>query len=113
MVPIDFDKPRQLRFDLAAVRDLEAAMGGRPLAAIIGDLSQVGVNAMVMALWAGLQHEDPSITQKWVEKRLQAYIERRKSLRAIARALNDALDETGLFRSEDEGNEQPEAAASA
>jgi len=113
VIPIDFDKPRHLHFDLAAVRDLEASLNGKPLASIINDLAQLGVNALVMALWAGLKHEDRALNPKLVERMLSAYIKQKKSLRLLGRALNDALDETGMFRNEDEeseGNEQTAAA---
>lgn len=110
MVDIEFDKPRRLHFDLAAVRDLEASLNGKPLASIINDLSLLGVNAIVLSLWAGLKHEDRTLNPKLVEKMLQAYIQQKKSLRVLGRALNDAIEETGMFRNEDEevteGNEQ-------
>lgn len=114
MIDIDFDKPRKLHFGLAEVRDLEAAMNGRPLAGIINDLSQLGVNAMVLALWAGLKHEDRTLNPKLVERMLEKYINQRKSLRVLGRALNDALEATGMFRSEaeeEQGNVTAEAAA--
>jgi hypothetical protein len=109
VVQIDFDKPRSLHFDLAAIRDLEAAMGGKPLASIVGDLASLGVTALVLALWAGLKHEDRTLNPKLVERQLSTYIKDKKSLRVLGRALNDAIEETGLFRNEDEvteGNEQ-------
>lgn len=83
-------------------------MGGKPLASIINDLASLGVTAMVLALWAGLKHEDRTLNPKLVERMLTRYIEQKKSLRSLGRALNDAIEETGLFRSEDEpeGNEQ-------
>lgn len=111
-VPIDFDKPRQLKYDLAAVRDLEAALDGKPLADVVNDLARMGVNALVLSLWAGLKHEDRTLNPKLVERMLSTYIEQKKSLRVLGRAVNDALDETGLFRTEDdedaEGNATPE-----
>lgn len=113
-VPIDFDKPRQLKFDLAAVRDLEATLGGKPLADIVNDLVRMGVNTLVVSLWAGLKHEDRTLNPKLVERMLSKYIEEKRSLRALGRAINDALDETGLFRNEGEedmeGNATPELA---
>jgi hypothetical protein len=64
----------------------------------------------VLALWAGLKHEDATLNPKLVERRLGTYIKEKKSLRVLGKALNDALDETGLFRNEDdavtEGNAQ-------
>jgi hypothetical protein len=108
-VPIDFDKPRQLKFDLAAVRDLEAALNGKPLADIVNDLSRLGVTALVLSLWAGLKHEDRTLNPKLVERMLTTYIAEKKSLRTLGQAINDALDETGLFNSDEdvEGNSQP------
>lgn len=118
MVQIDFDKPRLLHFDLAAVRDLEASLNGKPLAAIVLDITQLGVNALVLSLWAGLKHEDRTLNPKLVERILSGYINQKKSLRVLGRALNDALEETGMFRNEDEepteeqeGNVKPEAVA--
>ncbi len=111
-ITIDFDKPRELKFDLAAARDLEASLGGKPLADIVNDLSRLGVNALVLSLWAGLKHEDRTLNPKLVERMLTSYIAQKKSLRTLGRALSDALDEVGMWRNEDdesvEGNGTPE-----
>jgi hypothetical protein len=113
-VPIEFDKPRNLYYGLAEVRDLERVLDGKPVGSIITDLSLVGVNALVLALWAGLKHEDASLTTKLVERKLQTYIKDKKSLKVLGRAVRQALvDETGLFQTEEEapeGNEQTAAA---
>jgi len=98
MVTVEFDKPRQLHYDLAAIRDLEAQMDGEPLGVIVNRLAQLGVNALVLALWAGLKHEDRTITPHLVTVRLQTYLKAGKPLRALADAINDALEESGLFR---------------
>lgn len=105
MISIDFDKPRSLHFDLAAIRDLEAAMNGKPLASIVNDLASLGVTALVLALWAGLKHEDRTLNPKLVERMLERYIQDKKSLRTLGRALNDAIEATGMFRNEDEAPE--------
>jgi hypothetical protein len=107
-ITIDLDKPRELKFDLRAIKDLEANMNGQPLGAIVQQLAQIGVTAIVMALWAGLKHEDRSLTPSLVTKMLEQYIAEGKSLRTLGRALNDAIDETGLFTvdEEPEGNGQ-------
>jgi hypothetical protein len=111
VVNIDFDKPRLLLYDLAAIRDLEAAMGGEPLGNIVNRLSNLGVNALVLALWAGLKHEDRTITPHLVTKRLETYLKDGKPLRALADAINDGLEESGIFRTLDdevpEGNAPP------
>lgn len=87
-------------------------MSGQPIGLIVQQLGQLGVTALTMALWAGLKHEDRALSPGLVTKMLQTYIEDRKSLRRLGRALNDAIDETGLFRADDgtedgEGNEKP------
>lgn len=80
-------------------------MNGKPLASIVNDLASLGVTALVLALWAGLKHEDRTLNPKLVERYLSTYIKDKKSLRTLGRALNDAIEETGLFRSEDEVTE--------
>ena len=102
MIPIDFDKPRNLKFDLAAIKDLEANSNGQPLGAIVGQLAQLGITAMTTALWAGLKHEDRTLTPNLVTKMLERYINEKKSMRVLGRALNDAIEECGIFRNEDE-----------
>lgn len=111
MIPIDFDKPRHLKFDLPAIKDLEANMNGQPLGAIVGQLAQLGITAITMALWAGLKHEDRTLTPNLVTKMLERYLQEKKSLRALGRALNDAIEECGIFRNEDDdaGNGQTAA----
>lgn len=101
-VRIEFDKPRELKFDLRAIKDLEANMGGQPLGTVVQQLSQLGVTALTMALWAGLKHEDKALSPNLVTKYLERYIHDGKSLRVLGRAVNDAIEETGLFRMDDE-----------
>jgi hypothetical protein len=98
MTEIEFDKTRKLQYDLAAIRDLEAQMNGEPLGVIVGRLANLGVNALVLALWAGLKHEDRALSPKLVERRLEAYLKAGKPLRALADGINDALEESGLFK---------------
>jgi len=120
MIPVEFDKPRQLFFDLAAIRDLEAALGGQPLGTIVNQqLSNLGINATVNALWAGLKHEDRSLTPNLVTKRLETYLKNGGKLRTLADALSDALEESGIFRAasdepaeeDEEKNAKPERPA--
>src|SRR5262245_54723653 len=119
-IQIEFDKPRELKFNLAAIRDMEAALDGKPLAAIVGDITRLGINATVIALWAGLKHEDRALSVNLVTKMLETYIQKGgkaadgsvRSLRTLSGAVDRALEETGLFRNEDddEGNGQTEQA---
>lgn len=107
-VSLNFDKPRELKFDLRAIKDLEANMGGMPLGTIVQQLSQVGVTAITMALWAGLKHEDKGLSPSLITKMLEEYIKKGKRLRILGRALNEAIDETGLFKTDAEEEEDAE-----
>jgi hypothetical protein len=98
MVTIDFDRTRHLQFDLAAIRDLENAMGGEPLGVIVGRLANLGVNAIVLTLWAGLKHDDRGLSPKLVEKRLTTYLAAGGKLGTLADGINDALEASGLFK---------------
>jgi hypothetical protein len=109
VVHVEFDKPRQLFYDLAAIRDLEQAMAGKPLGTIVTDLSQLGVNALVLALWAGLKHEDRAVTPNLVTKRLETYLKNGGKLSILADAINDGLEESGLFRSPEDQEANPPA----
>jgi hypothetical protein len=115
-VPIDFDKPRKLRFDIPAVQELEHAMNGQPLGLILQHLSQMGVNAFVLSLYIGLKHEDKGLTPKLVTKMLERYIKGGGKLATLGKKIEEALLATGLFASDDdadtaEGNVPAESAA--
>lgn len=107
MTPITLDKPRNLLFDLLAVKDLESQMGGLPSGAIVRHLQQAGVNAIIAALWAGLKHEDSELTPAVVTQLLTRYVAEGRSLLPLARALNDALEASGVFRGPDEVTTPP------
>lgn len=110
MVKIDLDKPRNLKFDIRALKDLEAAMDGKPLMNIIRDVMNGGVTAIVTSMWAALKHEDATLNINLVTKMLQSYMDQGKNLRVLGRALGEAFKETGLLKTEEdeqpEGNEQ-------
>lgn len=111
-VTIEFDKTRTLKFDMAAVRDLEAALDGRPLGSVVGDIQRLSVTAITAALWAGLKHEDKSLNVNLVGKMLDRYLQNKGRVHVLGKAISDGLVETGIFNDgdDDEGNEQPEQA---
>ena len=102
MVQIELDKSRNLHFGLASIRDLERAMGGKPLAGILHDLSAVGIDALVIALYHGLKHEDSGLNQNLVLKMLDKHIANGESLQPIFRAVSTALDKSGVFRTSED-----------
>lgn len=109
MTPIQFDKRRNLAFDLLAIKELETQMGGVPVGTIVQHLQQAGVNAIIFALWAGLKHEEPTLTPANVTELLTRYVNEGKSLLPLARGISAALEASGVFR----GIDEPAAAAVA
>lgn len=113
MVQIELDKPRNLKFGLGALRDLERATG-KPLAQILMDLSSVGIDALSTALLHGLKHEDPTLNPSLVMRLLERHVESGESLQPLYRGVSQALEETGVFRtSEDVAEGKQKAAATA
>ncbi|MCW2279109.1 hypothetical protein [Heliophilum fasciatum] len=68
LVEIVLDKPRTLRYDLNALAEMEAKLG-----VSLQELDQLtmGVKQLRTFLWAGLIHEDPTLTEHevggWVD----------------------------------------------
>jgi hypothetical protein len=111
MVPIAFDKPRHLKFTLSAIKDMEANLGGQPLGAVMSLLGQVGITAITVALWAGLKHEDKTLTPSLVTKMLSDYIEKGGRTKPLIDALSAALDETHIFKTDDDEDREGNAPA--
>lgn len=108
---IVLDKPRRLRFDIPAVRDLESALG-QPLGLVWQQLGQMGINALIIALWAGLKHEDKALTQNLTAKLVERHIANGGRLKPIIAAVTEAFEASDVFRSmgDEEGNAQAEPA---
>lgn len=106
MVPIQFDKPRNLKFTLPALKELEANLGGQPLGAILQLLSQVGITAITVALWAGLKHEDKTLNPNLVTKMFAEYIANGGRTKPICDALSAAIDETGIFKTDSDDEDE-------
>src|SRR6188472_570023 len=108
-VRIEFGgKTRDLVFWIKQLRELETQLGSIPTGAVMNHLAQIGINAIVAALYVGLKEHDKSLTIALVEKMLDQYIRpasaggEGKRIKVLADALSEALDRTGLFRSADE-----------
>lgn len=113
MIPIELDKPRRLHFGVKDVKDLEAVMDGKPLLDVVRAVGNLGVTAIVATLWAGLKHEDPTLNISLTTKIFQKYLDERKSMQVLGKALVAALKDTGLLNNDEdvEGNEQTAAAS--
>lgn len=97
----EFEGGRRLRYDIAAIQDLENNTG-KPLASIIRDLQNVGIGTLITAIWVGLKHEEPSLNPNLVRKRLEKHIAAKKPLSPLFRAVSDAIEASGVFAGEDE-----------
>lgn len=110
-VKVDLDRERTLKFDIKAVRELEQRLG-KPLGLVLSDIQNMGIGTIETALYTGLQHEDKGLSLSLTQKLFKQYIDDRKPIRLLIRQLGDAMEETGLFRTEDdedaEGNAPPE-----
>lgn len=96
MVPVTIDKPRNLKFDLNTFCDLEQKTG-IPTGSLLKSVGDVSVTAIVYALWAGLKHEDLSLSPNLMMKMLETYIAEGKSIQELGAAISLAIMESGLF----------------
>lgn len=107
--PIELDKPRRLRFDIQACVDMEAMLG-MSLGEIVHRLRTVSITTTRGALWAGLKHEDPSLSLADAQQILQDYCEGGGKLLTVSKALDDALSNSTPLKSSASGNARPKAA---
>lgn len=83
-IPITLDKPRTLLYDFNAFVELEDIYGDVKTA--LGGLSDLKVKTIRDMIWAGLIHEDESLTPKQVGKMLHVL-----NLEEIATKITEAL----------------------
>ncbi|QPA31628.1 hypothetical protein [Thermaerobacillus caldiproteolyticus] len=89
-IPVQLDKERHLVFDLNAFCELEDKYGSQEEA--LNALGSGSFKAIRTFLWAGLVHEDESLTEKEVGKMIDiANIS--ELANAITEAVNNALPE--------------------
>ena len=101
MSTIVFDKPRQVRFTLAALRQFKA-VAKMPLWKVWtkdeeGNLRLFESEMLTTVLWAGLIHEDSRLTFERAETLFQKYIDEKKDLADVVDAVMAAMKESGLF----------------
>ena len=90
---------RTLKFDIAAMIDLESALNGKSTGEIVASLAQWNFNALVLALWAGLKHEDPKLKPLSVQKHLERYINLPGSnLRQLRDAVREAIEASAWYK---------------
>ncbi len=93
------ERVRTLRFDIAAMIDLEAAMGGKSTGEIVASLAAWNFTALVLALWAGLKHEDKKLKATSVQTMLERYITQDgANLRQLRDAVRESIQASAWYR---------------
>ncbi len=110
--PIELDKPRRLRFDIQACVDMESVLG-MSLGEIVHRLNTVSITVTRAALWAGLKHEDSTLTINGAGDLLQAYFDGGGKILTVSNALDTAIAESTPLKSSRSagGNGKAKAAA--
>lgn len=97
-------KPKRLRYDFNALADLEDR-AGVGIGVLLSE-QRVGLNTLRLLLWAGLKHEDRSLTPEKVGDTLQLLMENGMDLSLPMDRVRLALERSGLMgKVEDEGDE--------
>lgn len=96
------EKSRELKYDIGAMIALEGAMDGKPSGEIIADLGRWSFTSFVIALWAGLKHEDNSLSPKSVQRMLERYVTQDgANVRALRKQVTDAIEDSQWYRQVD------------
>jgi len=92
-------RERTLRYDIAAMLALEAAMDGKPSGEIVRSLQLWSFNALVLVLWAGLKHEDKNLTINLTRKHLEHYVDLPGSnIRQLRKDITDAIEASSWYK---------------
>jgi hypothetical protein len=104
-VPFDLlDKPRNLRFSINALADLEQHLGIGP--AQIFEEGRVGFLTIRGLLWAGLRWEDKRLTPERVGDLIETFIEKGGSLEGLMEPVSRALNSSGVIRVQQADSEE-------
>lgn len=96
-VTIELDKPRTLRYGMNALAKIEDITGKTIMAL---DLNSLGIKDLLVIVYAGLCHEDKSLTIEQVGDLLDEYAD----LTMIAEKVGEALTEAfGKPKGNEEG----------
>ena len=101
---------RTLKYDIAAMIDLEAALNGKSTGEIVASLANWNFTALVLALWAGLKHEDPKLKPAAVQKHLERYIGLPGSnLRQLRDAVRESIEASAWYKQAISTDDEAEA----
>jgi hypothetical protein len=104
-IEIELDKPRRLRFDLAALRDLQRRLGNRTLLDIASRIREVDLDVIMQSYYMALRWEDKALTPGQVETLLQKRMDAGGSISELINPLSEAfMTGAGLVKAEGNGD---------
>lgn len=86
--PIELDKTRNLRYGMKAIAQFEKILG-KNLAKI--DMENLRMDEQAVILWAGLVHEDASLTPEKVMELIDEFSDIQTALETMGKAFEDAF----------------------
>lgn len=97
-VSIELDQPRQLLFNMKAVKSLVQKVGDLGLVSVIERLQGMHIQTLEHAVWAGLLHQEPALSLAVVQKRIAEMDEAGKPLGQLFADTVKALSESNMFK---------------
>lgn len=109
-IEIELDKPRRLRFDLAALRDLQRRLGNKTLLEIANRIREVDLDVIMQSYYMALRWEDKALTPAAVETVLQKRIDAGGSISELINPLSEAfMAGAGMLRADGNGDDAGKA----
>ena len=108
-VPIRLDRTRTLKFTFNAFAEFEG-LTGKSIQGVFSDAENIGFSMMRNLLWAGLMHEDPSLTVKKAGELMETADGKNLSEKietitgVVVRAVQYAFTDPDSIPEEEEGN---------
>lgn len=101
-------RTRTLNYNIAAMIALESAMDGKSTGEIVGSLANWNFTALVLALWAGLKHEDDKLKPAKVQRYLEQYVELPgANLRQLRDDVRAAIEASSWYRQAISTDDEP------
>lgn len=91
---IRIDRDRQIRINWAAANRFEETFGKSIPEALQGS---IGTRLITVLTWAGMLHEEPSLTLRETERRIQSFINQDGDIAKLGVELSAALVEGGVI----------------
>ncbi|TGE31330.1 hypothetical protein [Desulfosporosinus sp. Sb-LF] len=88
-LPITLDKTRNLSYGMVALMKIEKKLG-KPFAKLDFE-NEMTYEEIANILWAGLSHEDPTLTPEKVAELIDEYSDIQTAVEAMGQAMQDAF----------------------